>query len=139
MVDIGLVGWKLILAGASDVGRTDFVERLIKSAEGYDIDILENATFNEIKNLYSTAKIFWSSAGYKIDQLKNPEKLEHFGMTVVEAMSSGVVPIIFDGGGHREIIKNKVSQNAKTIGLESELRELLNKEGLLHTDKKITK
>ena len=39
----------------------------------------------------------------------------------------------------REIIKNKVSQNAKTIGLESELRELLNKEGLLHTDKKITK
>ncbi len=36
----------------------------------------------------------------------------------------------------REKIKDKVSQNAKTIGIEAELRNFLYEEGLLHLDKK---
>ncbi|QQS35117.1 MAG: hypothetical protein IPM56_12760 [Ignavibacteriales bacterium] len=35
----------------------------------------------------------------------------------------------------REKIKDKVSQNAKTIGIEAELRNFLDAEGLLHLDK----
>lgn len=36
----------------------------------------------------------------------------------------------------RELVKKRVSENAKTIGVEAELREFLEKEGLLHLDKK---
>ncbi len=36
----------------------------------------------------------------------------------------------------KENLKESISKNAKTIGVEDELRKLLDKEGLLHLDKK---
>ena len=40
---------------------------------------------------------------------KNPEIVEHFGITVVEAMSAGAIPVVFNAGGHKEIIKDGVN------------------------------
>jgi len=105
LIEAGLRGWKLVLAGASNVGRTGFVDSLIKESVNYPITIIENAAFREIVKLYSKAKIFWSAAGYGVDEKSTPEKMEHFGISVVEAMASGAVPIIYDGGGHGEIIE----------------------------------
>ena len=31
--------------------------------------------------------------------------MEHFGITTVEAMASGCVPLVYEGGGQREIIE----------------------------------
>jgi glycosyltransferase involved in cell wall biosynthesis len=42
--------------------------------------------------------------GYGVDEEKDPRLLEHFGMVAVEAMAAGSVPIVFNGGGLREII-----------------------------------
>ena len=39
----------------------------------------------------------------------------------------------------KEIIKENISRNAKTIGLENELRKFLDQQGLLHMDVKINK
>lgn len=101
-------GWKLILAGGSEVGRTEFVDKLRQEAKTYPISIIENASFKKIKNLYSSAKVFWSAAGFGVDEEKHPEKTEHFGISVVEAMSAGAVPVIYAAGGHKEIVgKNK--------------------------------
>jgi glycosyltransferase involved in cell wall biosynthesis len=44
------------------------------------------------------------ASGYGIEEKKNPKKVEHFGITTVEAMAAGAVPIIFAAGGHKEII-----------------------------------
>jgi glycosyltransferase involved in cell wall biosynthesis len=101
--------WKLILAGGTEVGTGDYLDKLIEKSKNYPITFLENASFKEIKNLYGKAKIFWSASGYGIDDEKNPEKMEHFGITIVEAMSGGAVPIVYNGGGHKEIIKNGVN------------------------------
>ena len=38
------------------------------------------------------------------EEKRNPKKVEHFGITTVEAMAAGAVPIIFAAGGHKEII-----------------------------------
>jgi glycosyltransferase involved in cell wall biosynthesis len=35
-----------------------------------------------------------------------PRLIEHFGMTTVEAMQNGCVPIVIDGGGQREIVEH---------------------------------
>jgi len=35
--------------------------------------------------------------------------VEHFGMSTVEAMQNGCLPIVFDGGGQREIVENGTS------------------------------
>lgn len=54
--------------------------------------------------MYGKAKIFWSASGYGIDEKKEPKRVEHFGITVVEAMAGGAVPLVCFAGGHKEII-----------------------------------
>jgi glycosyltransferase involved in cell wall biosynthesis len=104
LYDGGLKDWKLILAGGSEVGSAGFVENLRKSGEGYPIQILEGPSFNVLKDLYGKSKIFWSASGYDIDENADPQLVEHFGIAVVEAMSAGCVPFIFNSGGHKEIV-----------------------------------
>lgn len=99
--------WKLILAGNTNIGTTDeSFSRLKDLAEGLPIEFIINPDLTDLKKLYSRASIFWSGSGYGIDQRLHPEKVEHFGMTVVEAMSAGCVPIIVNLGGHPEIVNH---------------------------------
>lgn len=100
-----LKSWKLVLMGGSDVGGGKFVQYLRQEIKGYPIEILENLPFSETKKFYGRSKIFWSAAGYGVNEDKEPEKAEHFGITVVEAQAAGCVPIVQKKGGHKEIIK----------------------------------
>lgn len=104
MIKEGLKDWKLVLAGGSDVGVKDFVINLRQKSAGFNIEIIENAEFKVIKNLYSRAKIFWNASGFGVDEDKNPEKVEHFGIVIVEAMSAGCVPVAVGKGGINELI-----------------------------------
>lgn len=106
MVDCGLKDWKLILAGGIEVGVGDYVEKLENLSEGYPVEIIKSPDFKTIVDMYGRAKIFWSASGFNEDEEKNPEKVEHFGITVVEAMVGGCVPIIYNAGGHKEIVKD---------------------------------
>ncbi|MCJ7792955.1 MAG: glycosyltransferase, partial [Candidatus Marinimicrobia bacterium] len=38
---------------------------------------------------------------------EHPERMEHFGITTVEAMAAGCVPVVVAKGGQPEIVKNK--------------------------------
>ncbi len=105
----GVEDWKLIIAGGVEVGIDDFLKKLEKSAEGYPIEIVKSPSFSDLKDLYGRAKIFWSASGFEESEEKNPEKVEHFGISVVEAMAAGAVPIIYNAGGHKEIVKEEVN------------------------------
>lgn len=111
--------WKLVLAGGSEVGGKKIVPRLEKMARGGDIEILENPSFDRLKDIYAKSKIFWSAAGYGIDADKEPKKVEHFGITIVEAMASGCVPVVFAAGGPKEIVED--GKNGLLWEKESEL------------------
>ncbi|MDO8452873.1 MAG: glycosyltransferase family 4 protein, partial [bacterium] len=102
-----LHSWKLIIIGGSDVGRSKYVDYLKKEGQGYPVEILENLPFSEVKKFYGRAKIFWSASGFGVDQLEEPQKVEHFGISVVEAMSAACVPIVVNLGGHKEIVDDK--------------------------------
>lgn len=104
LYDRGLKDWKLVLAGGVEVGVGDYLNQLKNDAENYPVEFLESPSFSEIKDLFGKARIFWSAAGYGIDQKKEPKKVEHFGITVVEAMSAGDIVFAYDAGGHKEII-----------------------------------
>ncbi len=104
MYDGGLKDWKLILAGGVEIGVGNFIERLKSLARGYPVEIIESPGYKMLRDLYGTAKIFWSASGFGENEEKNPEKVEHFGITVVEAMAGGAVPIVYGAGGHKEII-----------------------------------
>lgn len=135
-----LKGWKVVLIGGSDVGGDEFARYLRQQAKGYSIEILENLPFSEIKKFYARAKIFWSGAGYNINEDKEPEKVEHFGIAVVEAMAAGCVPIVQKKGGHKEIIKdgengflwdsiNQLEQITLNLIENEKLRQDVSKEG----------
>jgi glycosyltransferase involved in cell wall biosynthesis len=109
LFDKGFQEWKLVLAGGTEVGAGNFVEELKELAGEYPVEIIESPDFVTLKSLYGKAKIFWSASGFGQNENQTPEKMEHFGITVVEAMSAGAVPIIFNGGGHKEIVENSVN------------------------------
>lgn len=104
--DNGLKGWSLIFAGGVYPGRRSYLDKLIEQSKGYPIEFEVNVSFLKLVDLYSRSAIFWHAAGYGYDELSDPEKMEHFGMTTVEAMASGCVPVVIGKGGQKEIIED---------------------------------
>ncbi len=129
LYDEGTKDWKLVLAGGMEIGVGDYLGKLKSDARGYPIEFIESPDFKTLKNLYGKAKIFWSASGFGEDEAKNPEKVEHFGISVVEAMAGGAVPIVYNAGGHKEIV-----QDGKNGFLWDTVEELLEKTRLLVND-----
>jgi glycosyltransferase involved in cell wall biosynthesis len=111
--------WKLVLAGGAEVGD-DMSGTLSKMASGYPIEILKSPVHKVVKELLGEAKMFWSASGYGIDENLEPEKVEHFGITVVEAMAAKAIPLVVAKGGHKEIVEHNINGY-----LWSKKRELL--------------
>jgi glycosyltransferase involved in cell wall biosynthesis len=106
MVDHGLKDWKLILTvGLRERDREKFGQ-LQKNTKGYPVEFLINLSNSELKKIYSKSKIYWHASGYGENLDKNPELAEHFGISTVEAMGAGCVPIVINAGGQKEIIQN---------------------------------
>lgn len=93
----------LFLAGGS-YGESDTLEKLKEKSGSLPVKFIVNPNFDKLKDLYAKSKFFWHATGYEIDEIKEPEKVEHFGITTVEAMAAGCVPIVIDKGGQKEII-----------------------------------
>ena len=103
--------WKLVLAGGSltDPEKNSFLQYLQKNAQNLPVEFMVNPPFNVLQELYSVAKIYWHAAGFEVDETVHPENTEHFGITVVEGMASGLVPVVVEQGGIPEIVDNGVS------------------------------
>lgn len=95
-------GWKLILAGASS--SDDFMAKLKLASAGFSIEFATNVSHDDLISLYQKSTIYWHAAGYGVDEVKNPELTEHFGISTVEAISAGCIPLVVPHGGQREII-----------------------------------
>lgn len=88
----------------------DYLKQVEKLAEKEkNIYIHVDCKYDELMKLYKEAKIFWHATGYGIDENKEPEKMEHFGITTVEAMSFGAVPVVINKGGQKETVEEGVS------------------------------
>ena len=44
------------------------------------------------------------AAGFGVDADEFPERLEHFGITPIEAASFGCIPVVYGQGGPREVV-----------------------------------
>ena len=67
-----------------------------------------NASADELRNLYATASLFWHGTGLGEDPARHPERFEHFGISTVEAMSAGAVPLTLGEGGQAELFEHGV-------------------------------
>lgn len=109
LCDRGLKTWKLVLAGGMLPDDFEFVTKLKRTARTYPIEILPNVSFKELQALYAGAKLYWHAAGSGEDLQKHPQRAEHFGISSVEAMSAGAVPVVFAGGGQKDIVGHWVN------------------------------
>lgn len=99
-------GWTFHLVGSASEGDMNYVKELEKSSEGYPIEIHPNLSYPELINLYGSASIYWHAMGYNET---DPTKMEHFGITTVEAMAAGAVPMVVNQGGLPEIVEDQKS------------------------------
>lgn len=104
-------GWQLHLAGGYDPTPENraHVAALQRAADGYPIFFHINTSWAELQQLYRTATLYWHATGYDMDAQRYPNTQEHFGMTVVEAMSAGAVPVVFNSGGPTETVIHGVN------------------------------
>jgi len=107
LCDRGLVGWRLALVGGVGHRPADsaYLREVREAARGLPIDIYPNADEATSIELRQHAAIGWHAAGFGESERRTPERFEHFGMSVAELMISGAVPVVFDGGGLREIVE----------------------------------
>ena len=100
-VCLTVYGW----VGPSEADRAYFQE-VRRRSEGFPIEIIPNADTDELRHALSTSLVYWHAAGLGIDPAKEPERVEHFGISVVEAMAHGCVPVVIAAGGPLETVRH---------------------------------
>lgn len=107
MIDEGVLkGWELHFIGSINPGKThhDYFEQVKYYAKGYPVVFHLDATFTDLRDVLATSKIYWHATGLDENENTDPILFEHFGITTVEAMASGCVPVVIDAGGQKEIV-----------------------------------
>lgn len=97
--------WRLLLAGQAKKEDEKYLRSLKKSARGIGVKIIENMPIEKLRERYSRSSIYWHATGFGEDEQKNPERMEHFGISTVEAMAAGAVPVVQGKGGQKEIVE----------------------------------
>ncbi|MGA0877941.1 MAG: glycosyltransferase [Ilumatobacteraceae bacterium] len=104
----GIEPWRLCLVGGADAANRDYVMSIRQAARGLPIDVHVNARRNELEVLIARASIYWHAGGFGEDEQRHPDRFEHFGISVVEAMAAGAVPVVFGAAGPAEIVRHGV-------------------------------
>lgn len=105
-----LKDWEYHLIGglSNNIKSQEYLNKCQKEARGYPVYFHINAIFQDLKELYGRAKIFWHATGFNEDKERYPERMEHFGITTGEAMAAGCVPVVINKGGQPEIVRNLI-------------------------------
>jgi glycosyltransferase involved in cell wall biosynthesis len=101
----GLTGWELHLAGGCSHDERGYVETVRRAAVGLPVRFHVNARGKDLAELFASASLFWHGAGLGEDPQRHPDRFEHFGISVVEAMSAGAVPLVYAHGGPAAVIE----------------------------------
>ena len=104
----GLDGWELHLVGGCEPAQRPYLEEVRRAAAGLPVSIHANAPRALVEELFSSSAVFWVATGLGEDEEQAPWLFEHFGITTVEAMAAGCVPVVIDKAGQREIVRHGV-------------------------------
>jgi glycosyltransferase involved in cell wall biosynthesis len=103
LVERGLAGWELHLIGTGQ--DPESVRRVVEVSRELPVVIHLDASRRELEEVCGASSVFWHFTGALEDPEASPEKMEHFGIATVEAMSAGAVPVVVARGGQPEIVE----------------------------------
>lgn len=117
--------YKMNFVGSLSSNSNDiaYFEKLKKNSN-QNIAIHANVGYEELQNFYKISLILISGTGIGVDAQNAPEKLEHFGMSVLEGLLYGCIPVVHNTGGPAELLK-KIGVGY-TYNSASELISILN-------------
>src|ERR671911_151755 len=106
------IGKGMIIAGNLHLYDHEYYQKLKNMIADYDlpdyISLQTNISFNKLLQLMQLAKVYF-----------HPRIDEHFGISIVEAMASGLVPVVSNIGGHTEFVPSKY--HFQTLGHAADL------------------
>ncbi|MBN4094673.1 glycosyltransferase [Methylobacterium sp. OT2] len=102
---------ELHLAGSlgTDDRSREYFFNLKDMSDGLKVYFHVNVSARDLRDLYLRSDIYWHMTGANDSFSLSPERFEHFGITIVEAMSAGCIPIVIGCGGPAEIVEDGVS------------------------------
>ncbi len=102
----GVNDWKLVfIMSLRDEDKKSF-NSFQKKYQSLPIEYVINPSGEKLWDYYSKASIYWHASGYGENLEEHPDRAEHFGISTVEAMGSGAVPLVYNAGGQKEIVSH---------------------------------
>jgi glycosyltransferase involved in cell wall biosynthesis len=97
-------GWRLVMVGGADRADEGYLEHLRRRASGLPVDLIVNGSRRQLEEVLGRASLYWHAQGVAGDPEKHPETQEHFGISTVEAMSAGAIPLVYGAAGPAEVV-----------------------------------
>lgn len=97
-----LAEWSLHLVGSASSGDKPYIGELKRLAKNLPVNFYPNLGYDELIKLYGESSIYWHVSGFGEN---DPTKMEHFGISTVESMAAGCVPVVIGKGGQTEIVE----------------------------------
>jgi len=148
LTDLHKQGWQLHFTGSlsNDAKSRTFADTLKRAADSLPVFFHFNSAREELRKLYQSAAIYWHATGYGVDADKFPSTQEHFGISTVEAMSAGAVPVVYATGGQKEIVTDEVDgywwtdidrlvDQTRRLANDDELRSELGRQAVLSSQR----
>ena len=103
-----LDGWRMAIVGGCDAANREYALEVRRAAQALPVDVHVNASGDVVHSLLGSAALYWHGSGLGEDADRHPERFEHFGISVVEAMAAGAVPLVFGAAGPAEIVRDGI-------------------------------
>lgn len=107
LIGMGYTEMNLYLIGYNQ--DNDYVNQLKESATGFPVFFYENCSTEKRITLLNQSTFYISACGYENNESEEPMLVEHYGISVVEAMSQGCIPVVIGKGGHKETVDDEIN------------------------------
>ena len=104
LTDLHAEGWRLVMIGGTSPEGSAYLARLRELARDLPVDIVTDGSRAQVRELLGQASLYWHAQGVAGDADRYPESQEHFGISTVEAMSAGAIPVVYGTAGPAEVV-----------------------------------
>jgi GT2 family glycosyltransferase/glycosyltransferase involved in cell wall biosynthesis len=87
----------------------EYANKCRARARGLPVVFHIDAPPEDLADLLRRSSVYWHGAGLGVNPMAKPEQCEHFGISVVEAMSARLIPFVVNNGGPSSIVQDGLS------------------------------